>query len=165
MDNMNQQDHREDWENPRENWDKWQEEQKKKNWDRWNSNASNSSYYNQPTHRPYDQGFSIASLVLGLLSITLGCCRISLPLGALGILFAMLCYCKGKPMNSNARLGLYLSVTGCIYGIVMIVYILFVQLPAMLQDPAYISQMNQLYQMLFGMDFEEFLQTFYGAGL
>ena len=55
-------------------------------WDRWNSNASNSSYYNQPTHRPYNQGFAIASLVLGLLSVTLGCCGLSIPLGAMGIL-------------------------------------------------------------------------------
>ncbi len=166
MGNLDQQDNQRDgWENPRENWDKWQEEQKKKGWDRWNSNASNSSYYNQPTHKPYDQAFSIASLVLGLLSLTLGCCGISIPLGSLGILFAMLSYRKGKPMNSNSRFGLYTSVFGCVYGIVMIVYTLFVQLPVMLQDPAYVNQMNQLYQMLFGMDFEEFIQLYYGTGL
>lgn len=134
-------------------------------WDRWNSGASSSSYYNQPTHTPYDQGFSIASLVLGLLSTTLGCCGISLPLGALGILFAILCYRRGKHLNSNARFGLCLSVFGCIYGIGIMIYTLFVQLPAMLQDPAYTSQLNQLYQMLFGMDFQEFIQSFYGIGL
>lgn len=133
--------------------------------DRWNSSASDSSYYNQPTHTPYDQGFSTASLVLGLLSTTLGCCGFSLPLGALGILFAILCYRKGKHMNSNARFGLCLSVFGCVYGVAMIIYTLFVQLPAMLQDPAYINQLNQMYQMLFGMDFQEFMQSFYGTGL
>ncbi len=133
-------------------------------WDRWNSSAANSSYHNQPTHTPYDQGFSIASLVLGLLSTTLGCCGISLPLGALGILFALLCYRKGKRMNSNARFGLYLSIFGCVYGIGMMIYTIFVQLPAMLQDPAYVNQLNQIYQMLFGMDFQEFIQSFYGTG-
>lgn len=134
-------------------------------WDRWNSSASNSSYHNQSTHRPYDQGFSIASLVLGLLSTTLGCCGISLPLGALGILFALLCYRRGKHMNSNARFGLCLSVFGCVYGIGMMIYTLFVQLPAMLQDPVYMNQMNQIYQMLFGMDFQEFIQSLYGTSL
>ena len=165
MDNRNDQDNRENWENPRDNWNNWQEEQEKKNWDHWNSNASNSSYYNQPTHKPYDQGFSIASRILGLLSLTLGCCGISIPLGALGILFAMLCYRKGRSMNSNARMGLYLSVFGLVYGIVMIIYTIFVQLPAMLQNPAYVNQMNQLYQMLFGMDFEEFMQMYYGSSI
>lgn len=131
-------------------------------WDRWNSNASNSSYYNQPTHTPYDQGFSIASLVMGILSITLGCCGVSLPFGALGILFAVLCYRRGKSLNSNARFGLCLSVFGCIYGIVMLVYTLFVRLPALLQDPAYLNQMNQLYQTLFGMDFQEYMQYLTG---
>lgn len=131
-------------------------------WDRWNSNASNSSYYNQPTHTPYDQGFSIASLVMGILSITLGCCGVSLPFGALGILFAILCYRRGKSLNSNARFGLFLSIIGCIYGIVMIVYTFFVRIPALLQDPAYLNQMNQLYQTLFGMDFQEYMQYLTG---
>ncbi|MDE6641492.1 MAG: hypothetical protein K2K63_13315, partial [Acetatifactor sp.] len=43
------------WENARENWDKWEEQQEKKNWDKWDSDASHNSYYNQPTHPPYDQ--------------------------------------------------------------------------------------------------------------
>lgn len=134
-------------------------------WDRWNSGASSSSYYNQPTHTPYDQGFSIASLILGLLSATLGCCGISLPLGALGILFAVLCHRKGKPMNSNARFGLCLSVFGCVYGIGFMIYSLFVQLPAMLQDPSYLNQLNQITQAFYGMDFEQLLQSLYGTGL
>ncbi len=134
-------------------------------WNRWNSSAENSSYHNQRTHRPYDEGFAIASLVLGLLSVTLGCCGISIPLGALGILFASLCYRRGKRMNGNARFGLCLSVFGLIYGMVLILYSLFVQLPAMLQDPAYMNQLNQLYRTFFGMDFQEFMQSFYGVNL
>lgn len=134
-------------------------------WNRWNSSAANSSYHNQHTHRPYDEAFSIASLVLGLLSVTLGCCGISIPLGALGILFAMLCYRKGKRMNSNARFGLCLSAFGLIYGIALILYSLFIQLPAQLQDPAYMNQLNQMYQTFFGMDFQEFMQSFYGIDL
>ncbi len=139
-------------------WDRGQNDQ----WDRWDSNASNSSYYNQPTHTPYDQGFSIASLVMGILSVSLGCCGMSLPFGALGILFALLCYRKGKRLNGNARFGLYLSIFGCVYGAGVMIYSLL-QLPAMLKDPTYVNQLNQLYQSLFGMDFEEFIQSFYGG--
>ena len=62
-------------------WNNWNQKDQGQ-WDRWDSSASNSSYYNQPTHRPYNQGFAIASLVLGLLSVTLGCCGLSIPLGA-----------------------------------------------------------------------------------
>ena len=141
------------WENARENWDKWQEQEDKKHWDHWDSNASHSSYYNQPTHTPYDQNFSIAALICGILSVTLGCCGLSLPLGALGILFAVLCSRKGKRMNNNCRMGLYLSVFGCIYGVVTV----FRQI-AVLQDPAYWEQLNQMYKNFYGMDLQEMMQ-------
>lgn len=133
---------RDGWENARENWDKWQEQQKKKDWDKWDSNASHSSYYNQPTHTPYDQGFSIAAIVCGLLSITLGCCSLSLPLGAMGILFAVLCSRKNKPLNSNCRMGLYLSIFGCIYGTVTLTYLIVKNM----NDPAFLQQLNQMYE-------------------
>ena len=86
-------------------------------WDRWNSNSSNSSYYNQPTHEPYGLRFSYASCALGLLSISLGCCGLSLPLGALGMVFALLVYRKGQRLNNTARLGLIMSSTGFAFGI------------------------------------------------
>lgn len=137
------------WENARENWAQWEEQQKKKNWDHWDSNASHSSYYNQPTHPPFDQGFSLAALICGLLSITLGCCYLSLPVGAMGILFVLLCHRHGKPLNSNCRTGLCLSVIGCIYGIFILVYA-FSHTPAQPTDSTYLFQqhMNQMYERL-----------------
>ncbi len=138
-------DSRNDWENARENWEKWEEEQEKKNWDKWNSNASQSSYYNQPTHPPYDQGFSIASIVCGILSITLGCCSLSLPLGAMGILFAVLCRRKKRPMNNNCGTGLCLSIFGCIYGSVNLVY----QVLRSLHDPIFVQQMQLIYEQIY----------------
>ncbi len=150
-----------DWQNEGNNgWDNDQNNQR----NRWNSNASNSSYYNQPTHRPYDQGFGIAALVLGLLSSTLANCGLAIPLGSLGILFAILSRRTKKRMNSNARFGLYLSVFGCIYGVGVIIYT-FVQLPSMMQDPAFVNQLNSIYQTFFGMNFEEFMQSNYGIGM
>lgn len=134
-------------------------------WDRWNSNASHSSYYNQPTHRPYGQAFIIASLVCGLLSITIGFCGIALPLGALGILFAMLVYRKGKRLDNTCKAGLILSSLGCGMGILLIIYIRILT-PLLLQqelrNPAARQQMEYVYDALFqnstGIDFQEYIQ-------
>ena len=92
-------------------------------WDKWNSNASNSSYYNQPTHKPYGQAFSIASAACGLLSL-MTCCTIvlSLPLGALGLLFAVLAHRKGRKMNTQCVTGITLSCIGLVTALSMIVY-------------------------------------------
>ncbi|MCM1027107.1 MAG: hypothetical protein NC432_11770 [Roseburia sp.] len=115
-------DQQNDWENARENWDRWQEQEKKKDWDKWDSNASKSSYYNQPTHTPYDQSFSLASMACGFLSVTLGNCGLlAIPLGAMGILFAFLCSRTKKRLNSNCRFGFCLGTCGCIYGIVNLI--------------------------------------------
>lgn len=133
------QDNRENsWENARENWEKWQEQEEKKDWDKWDSNASKSSYYNQPTHPPYDQSFSVASLICGFLSVTLSCCYLSLPFGAMGILFAFLCSRRKKALNSNCRLGLCLSIFGCFYGAFGL-YVAYTRLLDPSANPAFIS--------------------------
>lgn len=143
-------------------------------WDRWNSNASNSSYYNQPVHKPYGQGFSLASFILGLLSITIGCCGFSLPLGALGIMFALLVHRKGRRLNGTAKSGLILSCIGAFLGLCAILYIQFL-MPQFLQwmeergqnisetsygaeYEDYIEYLNQYYDFLrnhYGFPFEE----------
>lgn len=131
-------------------------------YDRWNSSASNSSYYNQPTHRPYGQGFIIASMICGVLSVT-ACCTgiLSLPLGALGILFALLTYRKGKKMNGTALTGIVFSVMGIITGVSMLVYS-FYTLPDMMQDPVFRSQIDAITEQMYGMDFAEFMEEYYG---
>ena len=48
-------------------------------WDRWNSNASNSSYYNQPVHKSQGQAFSTAALVCGIVSVTTCCAVVICP--------------------------------------------------------------------------------------
>lgn len=133
--------------------------------DRWNSSASNSSYYNQPTHRPYGQGFIIASMICGVLSVT-ACCTgiLSLPLGALGIIFALLTYRKGKRMNGSALTGIMLSTMGIVTGISMLIYS-FVTLPRMMQDPFFRSQVDSITEQMYGMDFAEFMREYYGYEL
>ena len=134
-------------------------------WDRWDSNASNSSYYNQPTHRPYRQGFMLASGICGLLSITTCCTGVlSLPLGALGILFAVLAARKGKKLNGTCIGGIISSCLGILAGIVMILTS-FLMLPEMLKDELYREQLDMVTEQMYGMDFAEFLEEFYGYSL
>lgn len=130
--------------------------------DRWNSSASNSSYYNQPTHRPYGQAFSIASAVCGLLAMTTSCTIIlSLPLGALGILFTVLAHRSKKKMSSTCLTGIVMSCVGLTTAVSMIVYS-FVMLPTMMQNESFRGQVNAVTQQLYGMDFDEFMEEAYG---
>lgn len=127
-------------------------------WDRWNSNASHSSYYNQPTHRPYGQAFTVASLICGMLSITIVWSGLSFWLGSLGILFALLVRRKGKRMSGQAQMGLTLSTIGFALGIFLIVYII-ASLPTLLRNEAYMEQLNTFFRAGTGMDFEEYLKN------
>ena len=130
--------------------------------DRWNINASNSSYYNQPTHRPYGQTFSIASAICGLLAMTTSCTIIlSLPLGALGILFAVLAHRTKKKMNTTCVTGIALSCVGLVSAVSMIVYS-FVMLPSLMENEAFRNQVNAVSQQLYGMDFDVFMEETYG---
>ena len=131
-------------------------------YDRWNSSASNSSYYNQPTHRPYGQGFIIASVICGALSVT-ACCTgiLSLPLGALGILFALLTYRRGKNINGTVMTGIVLSTMGIITGVSMLIYS-FYTLPDMMRDPMFRNQVDAITEQMYGMDFAEFMEQYYG---
>ncbi len=131
-------------------------------WDRWNSNASNSSYYNQPTHRPYGQLFSIASAVCGILATTT-CCTVvlSLPLGALGILFAVLAHRKGRKSSSTCVTGFTLSVIGLVAAVGIMIYSL-VMMPAMMKNETFRNQINSMMQQMYGVDFTEFMERYYG---
>lgn len=133
-------------------------------YDKWNSSASNSSYYNQPTHSPYQgHGFEYAALVCGILSITLTCTGfLSLPLGALGVLFAVLTHRAGKKMSLISKTGIWLSCLGMISAVAILVSV-FASLPALLKDDAYRSQLNMMYQQMFGIDFDAFMEEYYGV--
>nr|WP_296486447.1 DUF4190 domain-containing protein [uncultured Acetatifactor sp.] len=131
-------------------------------WDRWNSNASNSSYYNQPTHRPYGQTFSIAAAVCGLLSVTTSCTIVlSLPLGALGILFAILARRKGKKMNGTCTAGLVFSSAGLTFAVIMMIYSL-VMLPVFMKDESFRNQINTMTERMYGIHFTDLMEEYYG---
>lgn len=131
-------------------------------WDKWNSDASHNSYYRQPTHSPHKgKGFEYASFVCGIVSLAFVCTGIlSLPVGALGILFAILTGRKGKKMNPMSRMGIWLSGVGFGIGIFFLL-LTAVALPFYLQTEEYIQYRDRLYEQLTGMDYEEFMMENY----
>lgn len=132
-------------------------------WDKWNSNASNSSYYNQPVHRPYGQSFSVASNVCGLLSMVTGCFVIfSMPLGALGILFSSLAHRKGRRMSHISNMGIIFSCIGLVSALVTIVSS-FAMLPNLMKNEDFRRQFDEVTEQMYGMDFAEFLEEYYGV--
>ncbi len=76
--------------------------------------------------------FSTASFLCGLLSVFLCCTGVlSVPAGALGILFAVLTKRSGAPMPPVSKSGVFLSCIGIALGISMCVYAIY----AVQQDP------------------------------
>lgn len=131
-------------------------------WDRWNSNASNSSYYNQPTHRPYGQSFSIASAICGILAMMTSCTVVlSMCLGSLGILFAVLAHRKGKRMNSTCVTGLTLSCIGVTFAVVILVYT-YVMLPLLMKNEAFSRRLDTVSEQMYGISFSELMEEYYG---
>ena len=104
---------------------------------------------NTPRRNP----FTVASLVLGICSMASICTAIlPLPLGALGILFAVLAYRKGRQMDTMAMVGI---ATSCV-GLAVSVFFYGVALsmmPAMMRDPDYRDMLNRYSENMYGILF------------
>lgn len=127
----------------------------------------NSSYYNQPTHSPYKGlGFVYASLLFGILALVSSCTGI-LPFffGSLSILFAVLGHRRKKRMNGLSLGGIITSVMGILFGTLTLIYVFAVMpavMPMLMQDEAYVEQMDTITNNLYGMDFSEMMEQYYG---
>jgi len=101
--------------------------------------------------------FSIASMICGVIAI-LACCAgiLSLPFGALSILFAALSKRRGKNMPGMSITGIWLGCVGILLGILMTVYSFFM----VFNDPMVYDQVNATYEMLYGESFDEFLERY-----
>ena len=109
--------------------------------------STRNPYYNQPTHSPYrGQGFAVASMVCGILSMTLTCLAIvPFILGAFSLIFASLAYRKGRRRNNLVFYGLVSSGFGIISAIIMLVQIFTVQLDGT-QFNAYQQYLQEYYE-------------------
>lgn len=127
-------------------------------YDSQNQSGGSGQYNNT---RNSTNSFAVASMVCGIISLVL-CCTIvlSLPFAALSILFAVLSYRKGRNLPGMSIAGISTGIMSLVFTVFMMVYVL-VQLPAMLDDPYFRNQLDQTYEEMYGMDFEEFWE-YYG---
>lgn len=71
--------------------------------------------------QPTPNGMSVASMILGIVSLVLLCCGgVGIPVGALGIMFALLSR-RGRHMNTQAKIGFGLSIGGICTSILVLV--------------------------------------------
>ncbi len=106
---------------------------------------------------PRFRGISIASLVCGICSLVL-CCTglLSIPAGALGILFALLTRKRGQRMNNMCVAGIWLSCVGLALGI----FITVSSIVTIFTDPSYLNMLDQMYREMYGVGIDEFWQSY-----
>ena len=98
--------------------------------------------------------FEIASLVMGVMSLILLCTGIlSIPAGAMGVLFSILSK-KGKnPLSAMARTAMILSLIGMISGAFITVYAVY----TVMTDPSVIEEVKQMYAR-YGMEVPDYFE-------
>ncbi|MBE5884473.1 MAG: DUF4190 domain-containing protein [Lachnospiraceae bacterium] len=102
----------------------------------------------------------IVSIILGMFSVT-ACCLgyLSIPIGALGILFAILSRRLGEKLHTSGFTGLILSLIGLVLGIVMFVFTIYITIT----DPQFwkyteevFEQYKETYEEIYGIELEEY---------
>lgn len=132
----------------------------------------NQQNYSQPYTPPQKNTLAGISCVLGLCSLILTCTGVlPIPLGALGILFAVLSR-KGRKMEPAAKLGCILSVIGLVTGLILTITVYCMTIYGAVQnllksmDPAELQNMNRTEYMdkmmenLYGPEYKEFFEQY-----
>lgn len=120
-------------------------------------NQNNEMNQNIPQIDPKYRGLSIASNGLRHLFPGIMLHRTAvLPTGALGILFALLTRKRGQRMNNMYVAGIWLSCVGLALGI----FITVSSIVTVFTDPSYMNMLDQMYQQMYGVDMEEFWQSY-----
>lgn len=121
--------------------------------------------YHQPSPVTRRNPFTIASLVLGICSLLTICTAIlPLPLGALGIIFAILSYRKGRHMDAMAITGIATSCVGLFFSLFMF-GITFAMMPSMLRDQEYRDMLNRYSESVYGQSYDDLFENTYGIDL
>lgn len=82
--------------------------------------------YNQIRQNHQSQTFAMASMFCGTMSLIMCCTGIlSVPAGAMGILFAILSKRKDRAYHPAARTGIRLSCLGIVLGITLLAYSIY----------------------------------------
>ena len=114
-------------------------------------NTENSTYNNYNPDRGR-RAFDTASVVMGIISMVVLCTGVlSIPAGALGILFATLGKKPGVQRSNTAKAGLILSSFGMIAGILTVTIALY----WFCTDPSAPEQVKNMYEA-YGMEMPEF---------
>lgn len=109
----------------------------------WQQQSNDYRYVQRPG------GFVTASLVCGIVSLSLFWLGpLAIPVGALGILFAVLSRRLGRGMFPSARAGLIMSVIGVAIGILISVYSVY----SVFTDPELREQYEQIMEYYYGTD-------------
>ena len=88
-----------------------------------------------------NNGFSLVSLIMGICALVFLCCCGGIVFGALGIIFAILSRGMGS-MNTQAKVGLGLSITGIVLSFIMVP----IMLVAIYTSPEFDGMREQLEQ-------------------
>lgn len=127
--------------------------------------------YPQPYIRPEKNTMATASLILGIASLVMLCTGIlPIPLGALGILFAVLSR-RGGRMPQPGGIGCALSCAGMLGGLLLTIIIYITTLigiigaidstdPAAFQDMSREDLMEQMMESLYGSEYKELFRQY-----
>lgn len=87
------------------------------------------------------KGFSITALVLGILSITIGCCSswIGIPTSIAATIFGALSISKKKPGKGMAIAGLVMGIIGIVLNVIAIIMIV-----ALGSSAGYLNMLNSI---------------------
>ena len=122
-------------------------------------NEQNNSGFQQPQGEPgspyrdkHSTGFTVASLVLGILSVATSCCIYSaLPFGALAILFALLSRGGERKLNERALAGLCLGIAGLVIAITAFVFMFIFTVNSYGGFDAFMQYTNELAEQIMQM--------------
>lgn len=97
--------------------------------------------------------FEIASVACGILSLILCCTGVlSIPTGALGILFAVFTKRKGRNLSNMSILGIWISCVGMTLGVILTIYSFY----TLFTDPVMFENFNATFKSIYGMGIEEY---------
>ena len=99
-------------------------------------------------------GLSLTALILGICSLVFICCGGGIVLGALGIIFALLSRGAGM-MNSQAKVGLGLSIGALALSIIIVPIMLVTYAATLFSSPDFKEQFDRAFERSYNKTYNE----------